>query len=325
MAKSRRPLTDAERDERRAQQRQLMTDAVEALRGSDGWQRYLTTRRAFRSYSPRNILLIGLQHPTATQVAGFRKWLDLGYAVRRGETAIRIWSPCPPTRKQLAAWRAAGADPQEKPRTFFRLAAVFAQDQVAELPPPATPAPLSAPTVAPITGDSHAGLLCDLRTLAHEIGYTFEISDTTVDIPGHGQVDGYCSKQRRCVVVDGTLAPNGQLATGIHELAHALVNEDELAPQLSYAEGELIAESVAWCCCQTVGLTTDANSIPYLAGWAQEASLEVLQRAAELCDRLARRIEAAVIHDTPDPDADPAPTAAAADVDVPTRDVALAA
>jgi antirestriction protein ArdC len=82
---------------------------------------------------------------------------------------------------------------------------------------------------------------------------------------------------------------------GIREVAHALVAEDEQAPKLTYAQGELIAESVAWCCAQTVGLDSSANSIPYLTSWAESADLDVLEQTAALTSRLADRIEAALL------------------------------
>ena len=63
---------------------------------------------------------------------------------------------------------------------------------------------------------------------------------------------------------------------------------------MTYAEEELVVESIAYCVCQTVGLATDENSIPYLASWAEDASLDVLQRAARLTSRLAERIESAL-------------------------------
>src|ERR687884_23194 len=131
-------------------QRQL---AVEQLRSSDRWQRWLTTRRHFHSYSLRNQLLIAMQNPDATRVAGFKAWLAMGYCVRRGETALRIFAPCPPSTSKLKAWRDAGADPAEKPRTFFRLTAVFDRSQVDELPTPAQPVPLDPPAAAEIDGD----------------------------------------------------------------------------------------------------------------------------------------------------------------------------
>ncbi len=71
--------------------------------------------------------------------------------------------------------------------------------------------------------------------------------------------------------------------------------EDPDVPALDYAQGELIAESVAWCCGQTVGLDSSANSIPYLASWAESASLDVLEHTAALTGRLATRIEAALL------------------------------
>ncbi|MGB0093304.1 MAG: hypothetical protein WBP81_12350 [Solirubrobacteraceae bacterium] len=93
------------------------------------------------------------------------------------------------------------------------------------------------------------------------------------------------------------LASNGRLVAGIHELAHAFVGDDQDAPQLTYAQEELVVESVAWSCCQTVGLDTSANSIPYLASWAEQASLEVLEQTAAITGRLAQRIEDALLAD----------------------------
>jgi len=120
-----RTLTEAEREQRRAADRAFVQQAVEQLRSSDGWQRWLTTRRHFHTYSLRNQLLIAMQRPDATRVAGFKAWLALGYCVRRGERGLRIFAPCPPSKAKLRAWREAGAVPAEKPRTFFRLTAVF--------------------------------------------------------------------------------------------------------------------------------------------------------------------------------------------------------
>jgi hypothetical protein len=118
-------LTGEERAERRRADREYARQAVEQLRSSQGWQRWLAARRHFHAYSIGNQLLIAMARPTATRVAGFRAWLKLGYVVQRGERAIKVWAPCPPTRKQLERWRQAGGDPHQRPRTYFRLAPVF--------------------------------------------------------------------------------------------------------------------------------------------------------------------------------------------------------
>jgi len=98
--KQRRQLTDEERAERRERDREYARKAVEQLRSSEGWKAWLTARASFHSYSLGNQLLIAMQRPTATRVAGFQAWLRLGYCVGRGETAIRIWAK--PTHAQAA-------------------------------------------------------------------------------------------------------------------------------------------------------------------------------------------------------------------------------
>ncbi|MDA0163129.1 ArdC family protein [Solirubrobacter ginsenosidimutans] len=128
MSTPRRRLTEAERTEQRARDRELTVRAVEQLRSSAGWQRWLQVRgrTGLRRYSVRNQLLIALQDPNASRVAGFRAWLTLGYCVRKGEHArVRVWARCEPSRKKVQAWRDAGAIPSEKPRAFYRLEAVF--------------------------------------------------------------------------------------------------------------------------------------------------------------------------------------------------------
>lgn len=122
---SRGKLSESERAAKRAAERELMANAIEELRSSEGWQRWLSVRRHFHSYSFHNQLLIAFQRQSATRVAGFRRWLELGYAVRKGERGIRIWAPCPPSKRRMREWEEAGADPKERPHTHFRLVSVF--------------------------------------------------------------------------------------------------------------------------------------------------------------------------------------------------------
>lgn len=89
--------TENKRAARRAAERERMTQAIEALQTSEGWQGWLRARRHFHTYSFHNQLLIAHQCPDATHVAGFRAWLRLGYCVRKGSRAIRIWAPIPPS------------------------------------------------------------------------------------------------------------------------------------------------------------------------------------------------------------------------------------
>lgn len=285
----RQALTEEQRAQRRAQDREYAKQAVERLRSSEGWQQWLHTRAAFHTYSLHNQLLIAMQHPTATRVAGFRAWLKLGYCVRNGEKAIRIWAPCPPTRKQLETWQANGQDPQQRPRTFFKLAAVFAQDQVQELPAPAVPAPIECP-IRELSGDELAPALSRLIELGSGIGST--VSFATIA----GAARGFYKPATRRIVIEQSMSANQQVATLCHELAHALLRAEhqQQDPTLDYASEELVVESVAFTCVRSLGVPADAKSIPYLAAWAETSDLGVIERTAGMIDRLARRIETAL-------------------------------
>ena len=115
-------LSDEERAERRARDREYAREAVARLRSSEGWQRWLATRRHFHAYSLANQLLIAMARPSATRVAGFRAWLKLGYCVRKrpadipeGQWAIRIWAPCPRAASNSSAGSATAPTPASGP------------------------------------------------------------------------------------------------------------------------------------------------------------------------------------------------------------------
>ena len=88
--------------ERREAEREQMKEAVEALQTSEGWQRWLRVRRHFHTYCFHNQLLIAMQCPEATRVAGFRSWLELGYASARASRRSGSGRRCPPSKKALA-------------------------------------------------------------------------------------------------------------------------------------------------------------------------------------------------------------------------------
>jgi antirestriction protein ArdC len=288
----RRP-TETERAERRASEREQMREAVEALRTSEGWQRWLKVRRHFHDYSFHNQLLIAMQCPEATRVAGFRKWLEIGWCVRKGEKAIRIWAPCPPSKKAVKAWREAGARPDEEPRTYFRLVPVFDASQVDPLPDfPGDPVPLEPPH-EPIAGDGLADRVPPLIEFADSL----ELEVTIEKIPG--AASGYHEPATGRIVVEDVgpkFSPNAQVSVLVHELAHALVRIDRRDddPKLGYAAEEVVVESVAYSVCGVLGLDSGGSAVPYVAGWAERAEGDPIEAYACMIDRLARRIEEVV-------------------------------
>lgn len=237
-----------------------------------------------------NQLLIALQKPEATRVAGFRAWLRLGYCVRRGEQALRVWVPMPPSKRALERWEAGGAVPADRPRTLFKLGPVFDRSQVQPLPPPAEPVPLDLP-IAPLEGDGLGWAFAPLTALAGELGSAVVVERMPA---GTG---GYFEPASRRIALNWADAVNQQVKTLVHELSHALLRvESELSDAaLTYSEEELVVESVAFTVCGSLGLDCTGYSIPYLASWSERAGLEPVERAAGTIDRIAKRIEDKVL------------------------------
>jgi antirestriction protein ArdC len=285
----RRTFTEEERAARRVADREFAKRAVEQLKTSDGWLAWLRVRAQFHRYSLANQLLIAMQMPSASRIAGFRAWLKLGYAVRRGERAVRIWVPLPPSKAALEAWERDGADPATRPRTHFKLGPVFDRSQVEPLPPPAEPVELDPPH-APLVGDELAWAWPRAVSLATDIG-----SAVTIKTLPMGQ-GGFYEPATKRIVISDFHSPNGRVAVLLHELAHALLRVEPPVDEvkLSYAEEELVVESVAFTVCRGLGLDSSSASIPYLAAWSDAAELATIERTAGLIDRIASRIEAAL-------------------------------
>lgn len=281
MAKSNRGLSDAERAERRREDRERLHAATEALLSSDGWQRWVRARAVFHSYSLHNSLLLAHQcHARGIQprrVAGFRTWLRLGRAVRKGEHALRIFAPV------AVKDRDEHGEATGERRVFFRTASVFADVQTDPLPG-VEPAPLEPPSV-PIDGDSHGHLLKPLARLAAEIG--FSMSFAQLD----GQRGGFCDYEAKRIVIEERRAPNAKVRVAVHELAHALGVSSE---RFGRERAEVIVECAAFVVAAGLHLQTGGESIPYVAGWGEDGALEAVSEAAELIDEIARRIEDAI-------------------------------
>jgi len=235
MARSKKPLSEADREERRAAQRKELEQALAALLTSDGWKRWLRTRATLHGYSAKNTLLIAHQAwargMSPTYVAGFRAWLKLGRAVRKGERGLSIWAPM-----RVKARDEAGEETDEK-KTVFRIAKVFDVSQTEALPD-TVPAPLGPPPSAAIEGNSHAHLLAPLEQLARGLGYSVVWSP---ELPGNAK--GLCRRRERQIEVLSSIAPNYGVSVLVHELCHALVGEQGELRAVDYALEEIVVES----------------------------------------------------------------------------------
>lgn len=253
-----------EKQERAQQKRDAAIEkfnaAIEQLQDSDSYRAWLTMRAKFHNYSFRNCVLIWAQFPEATHVAGYRAWQnDFERQVRKGEKGIVILRPimvrCRPDDDDYAV----GEDGKPKLRVRgFGTTTVFdvSQTEGKELP--------AGPSASRPDGDSHIMHWETLVAYAQTLGYSVEVC--AID-----QGNGFCRSSTKEICVSEALAPNGRVATLIHELVHAQGVDYKV---FTRPQAETIAEGAAFIVGQGIGLDLSDYSVAYVAGWSKTADRE---------------------------------------------------
>ncbi|WP_061230131.1 ArdC-like ssDNA-binding domain-containing protein [Dietzia cinnamea] len=254
---------EAAREARAAKVEQMhneLTAAVNALTESGQWQRWLDFLGSFHQYSLNNTLLIQVQCPHATQVAGFKAWQTKGRQVRKGETAIRIFGK--PFRIVSETDEATGEKTRRAVKCPPPVVSVFdisQTDPIEGVEQPIAP-------VAQLQGDDPADLFERIAAWMTGQGWTV----TREQIPG--EVNGFCTIDgSRRIVVDADLSDAHAAKTAIHEAAHAILHTDEdgkATTEPDQATCELEAESVAYVVAGLHGLDTSDYSVGYVASWS---------------------------------------------------------
>ncbi len=268
-----------------------ISDGVAALVESEGWRAMLDTAAKFHSYSLGNLVLIALQAPQATRIAGFRSWQSVGRQVRKGERGIAILAPCtyrPKTADQAETVTPAGQEPATltggalpqaggKQVRGFRVVHVFALHQTEGAP---------LPEVAPalLVGQAPAGLWDNLASQVTGYGYALERGDCC-------GANGYTDPTRRVVRVRDDIDDAQAVKTLIHELGHLECGHVRDLPTYATCRGrcEVEAESVAYVVAAAYGLDASGYTFAYVAGWAG-GDLTCVRQAAETVTKAARTI-----------------------------------
>ncbi len=259
------------------EQKQMVTQALDGLasaleRGeSNQLKAYLATLARFHRYSVGNVLLIAMQRPGATRVAGFRTWQKLGRQVKQGEKGIRIYAPIVWRKKDNKQGSEEGDDAEELVR--FRSVCVFDVAQTDGKP---------LPEFAQARGEpgEYTGRLVQF---AAEQGIEVEFSDAL------GSAHGLSAGGK--IVVRKGLSSAEEFSVLAHELAHELLHRDE-DELLSRTVRETEAEAVAFVVCQAVGLEATNAAADYIQSYlgSKETLFESLQRIREAAVEIIRAI-----------------------------------
>jgi antirestriction protein ArdC len=237
---------------------------VESIASGDDWKRMLKVVSKFHRYSFNNHLMIFLQRPDATVVAGFNRWKSLGRFVRKGEKGIAIFAPC---KYKTTVKTENGDETTLQQVRGFRVVHVFdiSQTEGDELPD------LDAIRPKLLAGAAPEGIWDALASHASLIGYE-------VIRYQRGSENGYCDFTDKKIAVRPDVSPAQAVKTLIHELAHALLHADQAPRSREIAEVEV--ESVAFIVCEAIELDSGDYSFPYVTRWA-EGSQELVKDTAE--------------------------------------------
>ena len=287
--------------EKPAEKLKEITDRLEQgiteLFDSERYKEYLRVMSKFHNYSFNNTLLIAMQKPDASLIAGFSAWKNnFGRNVMKGQKGIKILAPSPfkikkemekidPQTQKAIIGKDGKPVTEEKEITIpaFKVVSVFdvSQTEGREIPDIA---------VNMLTGD------------VEHYKEVFAALEKTSPVPVgfekiEGGAHGYYHLEDKRIALDEGMSELQTLKTLIHEIAHAKLHDIDLNAPLEDLENrpdrrtrEVQAESIAYTVCQHYGLDTSDYSFGYVAGWSAGRELAELKSSLETIRSTAAEI-----------------------------------
>ena len=296
-------------ENKNAQQVREITDKLEQgikeLFESERFKEYLRTMSKFYNYSFNNTLLIAMQKPEATYVAGYTSWQrNFDRQVMKGEKGIKILAPAPYKAQEerekidpLTQKPVIGADGKAVTETVevlcpaFKVVSVFdvSQTDGKELPD--------------IIVDELKGTVENYEAFFDALRQESPVPISFEDIPGGAK--GFFSPVESRIAIQEGMSEIQTVKTAIHEIAHAKLHafkpDEKTTPEdrKDRHTKEVEAESVAYTVCQRYGIETSDYSFGYIAGWSSgketkelKSSLDTIRKtAAEMIEGIDAKLK----------------------------------
>ena len=280
-----------------------LEQGIKELFESEKYKTYLNTMSKFHNYSFNNTMLIAMQKPDATLVAGFKAWQkNFDRHVKKGEKGIRILAPAPykikeerdkidPVTQELLLDKDGNPQKEEVEITIpaFRAVSVFDVAQTDGKPIPELAA---------------KELLSDVEGYQDMIRAVEAISPVPIELEEiAGDSKGYYDREAKRIAVQENMSEGQTLKTMIHEVAHSKLHSKEVEQDEQMRKDrntkEVEAESIAYTVCQHFGVDTSDYSFGYIAGWSSgrdtkelRASMDTIRRtASELITGIEKQLQ----------------------------------
>ena len=273
---------------------------IQDLFQSDKFADYLRTMSRFHNYSYNNTILIHMQMPSATHVAGFNKWKNqFGRHVKKGEKGLTIIAPTP-FKKRIEEMK---LDPDTRAPVLDHDGNVIMEEREVEIP---LFRPVKVFDVSQTEGRPLPSLVSSLTGDVQQYEAFMEALRRTSPVsimfkPLREGLDGFLSLNDQTITIREGMSQVQTVCAAVHEITHAMLHNRE-REQLTAAAGitdreppkpkdkntkEVEAESVSYTVCQYYGIETSANSLGYIATWSKDRSLSELKASLETISKTA--------------------------------------
>lgn len=269
-----------------------LESGIKELFEGEKFKEYLDTMSKFHNYSFNNTMLIAMQKPDATLVAGFNSWKNkFERSVNKGEKGIQIYAPAPYKIKKeqtkldpdtdLPVLGKDGKPIKEEVEVTipaFKVVSVFDVSQT------------SGKELPTLGADELSGNVKDYEKFFNAVREASPVPIKFAEIDGTAK--GFYHHEDKSITIKENMSEVQTIKTAIHEIAHAKLHDRDLKksdvdkPKDRSTE-EVEAESIAYTVCQHFGIDTSDYSFAYVASWGSgkdtpelKSSLETIRSTA---------------------------------------------
>ena len=272
---------------------------IKELFESEKYMRYLSVMSRFHRYSVNNTMLIYMQKPDATLVAGYNKWKNqFERHVKRGEHGITIIAPTP-FKKKIEEQK---LDPDTKAPMLDQDGKVIMEEREVEIP---MFRPVKVFDVSQTDGKPLPELASSLSGNVQNYEAFMEALRRSAPVPLSvepmaANMDGYFSPDQQRIAIRAGMSEVQTVSAAVHEIAHSKLHNYAKAQEEAARAGdkeppkkkdrnteEVEAESISYAVCQYYGIQTGENSFGYIANWSQGKELPELRASLETINKAA--------------------------------------
>lgn len=261
-----------------------LEDGIKKIFKSDKYKKFLGTMSKFHDYSFRNSLLIMMQNPEATYVAGFNKWNTLNRKVNKGEKGIRIFAPAP-IKKMFEQYKK-----DEKGNFIYENGKKLTEEVEKVIPKYKITHVFD---ISQTNGEPLPSLTEELKgNVENFINFKKALENSTSFNVYYGEIKGeakgYCAPTLKRIKVKENMSEIQTVKTLIHEIAHAELHTGKDGKDSATKEVE--AESIAYVVSNYYGIDTSDYSFGYLAGWSSDKELVELKGSLDIIQKTAAKL-----------------------------------